>query len=375
MNFKIIQIVGARPQFIKYLPVSKAIQKLRANGGKIEDILIHTGQHYDHAMSKIFFEQLNIPEPSINLGIGSASHGAQTGRMLTRIEDVLLKMKPDRVVVYGDTNSTLAGALAASKLHIPVAHVEAGLRSFNRKMPEEINRVVTDHLSDLLFCPTNMSVENLAKEGIEKGVHHVGDVMYDALLHYVSKAEKQSDISDKLGLQRSGYLLLTLHRPANTDSSETLDKIMSAIARLTHHEFVFPVHPRTRKAILQSKVKFPKNVQVIDPVGYLDILALEKNAAMILTDSGGLQKEAYLQKVPCVTLREETEWQETVEAGWNILVGSDTDRIVHAVRTFKPKSVWYPAFGDGRAAEHIMDLLTSSFSRRDPCTIPSHSFL
>ena len=354
---KIVQIVGARPQFIKYYPVARAIEKFHNKTVAIEDFLIHTGQHYDHGMSKIFFEQLDIPEPAINLGIGSGSHGDQTGCMLAGIEKVLIKEKPDWLVVYGDTNSTLAGALAAAKLHIPVAHVEAGLRSFNREMPEEINRVLTDHLSNLLFCPTSVSIKNLTLEGITKGVHHVGDVMYDALLYYAAKAEKQSGIYDQLELEADGYILLTLHRPVNTDSPKTLDKILSAIAQLTNHKFVFPVHPRTRKAIKESGVNLPRNLQMIDPVGYLDILSLEKNAAKILTDSGGIQKEAYLFKVPCITLREETEWIETVETGWNILVGSDSERIVHAVNTFQPIPTWFPVFGDGHAAEHIVQIL------------------
>lgn len=354
---KIVQIVGARPQFIKYSSVVRAIQTMSSKASTIKNALVHTGQHYDYGMSQIFFEQLDILEADINLRIGSGLHGDQTGRMLAGIEKVLIKQQPDWVIVYGDTNSTLAGALAAAKLHIPVAHVEAGLRSFNREMPEEINRVLTDHLSDLLFCPTIVSVKNLTLEGITKGVHYVGDVMYDALLYYVAKAEKESGIYDQLELGATDYILLTLHRPVNTDSPKTLNKILSAIAQLTNHKFVFPAHPRTRKAIKESGVNLPGNLQMIDPVGYLDILTLEKKAAKILTDSGGIQKEAYLLKVPCITLREETEWIETVENGWNILVGSDTDRIVRAVNTFQPVSTWSPIFGDGHAAEHIVQIL------------------
>jgi UDP-N-acetylglucosamine 2-epimerase len=280
--------------------------------------------------------------------------------MLVRVEEALLREQPDRVVVYGDTNSTLAGSLAASKLGIPVAHVEAGLRSYNRAMPEEINRVVTDHLSDLLFCPTAKSVENLAGEGIRKGVHEVGDVMYDSLLHYSSMADNRSGILERLGLQPSGYILMTLHRPANTDSPDALGQIISALAQLRKVTFVFPAHPRTRQAIRGAGLGLPKTLLVSDPVGYLDMLALEKNAAMIMTDSGGVQKEAYLFRIPCITLREETEWKETVEAGWNTLVGSDTERIVEAVGTFAPSSKWSPFLGDGCAAEYIARILLGS---------------
>lgn len=354
---KIVQIIGARPQFVKYSSVCRALKKLNCYHKVVEDVLIHTGQHYDHEMSQIFFEELNIPDPAFNLGVGSGSHGAQTGQMLTKIEVKLINEQPNWVVVYGDTNSTLSGALAAAKLGLPIAHVESGLRSYNRAMPEEINRVLTDHLSNLLFCPTTTSVENLAVEGITRGVHHVGDVMYDALLYYSSVAESQSSLLDRLQLESSGYILLTLHRPTNTDSPDSLVKIVAAITQLDEYRFVFPVHPRTRKTLNSKGLGLPKNVLMIDPVGYLDILTLEKNAAKILTDSGGMQKEAYLLKVPCITLREETEWIETVESGWNILVGSDTERIVHAVNTFQPVSTWSPVFGDGHAAEHIVRIL------------------
>lgn len=360
---KVVHVIGARPQFIKYFPVSRAIKNLNNKHKVIDDILIHTGQHYDHGMSKIFFEELKIHEPAVNLGVGSGMHGEQTGQMLALLEKALIKEEPDCVVVYGDTNSTLAGALAGAKLGISIAHVEAGLRSYNRAMPEEINRVVADHLSDLLFCPTDISIQNLATEGIIKGVHHVGDVMYDALLYFSSIAESKSDVLDLFGLESSDYVLLTLHRPSNTDSPATLLQIISALTQLEKFTFVFPVHPRTQKAIKNLGIRLPKNLLVTDPVGYFDMLTLEKNAAKILTDSGGVQKEAYLFKIPCITLREETEWIETVDAGWNILAGSETDRIIQAVNSFQPALKWTPYYGNGDGAEQIVTILLNTHHR------------
>jgi UDP-N-acetylglucosamine 2-epimerase len=333
---KIITIVGARPQFIKAAPVSKAIRDHNEKGEdpRLTEVLVHTGQHYDHGMSQIFFDELDISEPDLNLGIGSGSHGWQTGQMLMRIEEVLQAEKPDFVVVYGDTNSTLAGALAAAKLHIPVAHVEAGLRSFNREMPEEHNRVLADHCAEVLFCPTQTAVDNLAREGIIQGVHLVGDTMYDAVLHFAEIARKRSTILKDLDLKPKTYLLTTIHRPYNTDIQDNLRNIFQAFAEIGE-VIVFPAHPRTTKKIDALESAFPQgvvpgNMKMIAPVGYLDMLVLEENARLILTDSGGMQKEAYFFGVPCITLRPETEWIETVEAGWNILGGTDVRTILEA---------------------------------------------
>ncbi len=346
---KILSVVGARPQFIKAAPVSRALRQT------VHEVLVHTGQHYDYGMSAVFFDELGIPEPDYNLGIGSGVHGWQTGQMLIRIEEVLLKERPNWALVYGDTNSTLAGALAAVKLHIPVAHVEAGLRSFNRAMPEEHNRVLTDHAADLLFCPTQTAVDNLAREGIVNGVHLVGDVMYDALLHNVALAEQRSGVLARLGLSPGHYALATLHRPANTDDPARLGAILAALEEIgQEYPVVFPVHPRTRQRLPQYPIS---NVQLTEPVGYLDMLVLEKNTRLILTDSGGVQKEAYLFGVPCLTLRDETEWVETVEAGWNLLVGADRAAIVRAAREFRPPGSPSPLFGDGRASQRIAAML------------------
>lgn len=348
---KVVSIVGARPQFIKAAPVSRALRQVARK------VLIHTGQHYDREMSAVFFDELHIPEPDYNLEVGSGSHGWQTGHMLIQIEDVLLKEKPDWVLVYGDTNSTLAGALAAIKLHIPVAHVEAGLRSFNRAMPEEHNRVLTDHAADLLFCPTQAAVDNLAREGITEGMHLVGDVMYDAILYNTALANQRSDALTRLGLSSGGYVLATVHRPRNTDDPARLRAILASFGEI-EGPVIFPVHPRTRQAVAKlGDSQFP-NPQFIEPVGYLDMLMLEQHARLILTDSGGVQKEAYLFHVPCLTLREETEWVETVEAGWNLLVGADRVAIVRAAREFRPVGPPPLLFGDGHASERIAALLT-----------------
>ncbi len=325
---KIVTVVGARPQFIKAAAVSRALRKSCA------EVLVHTGQHYDDNMSRVFFDELDIPPPDYHLGIGSGSHGAQTGAMLSAIEDVLLAEKPDRVMVYGDTNSTLAGALAAAKLHIPVAHVEAGLRSFNRRMPEEINRVLTDHLSDLLFCPSPAAVANLAGEGVAAGVHLVGDVMYEALIHAVAVAERKSDVLGRLRLQAGQYALATIHRAENTDDPPRLVRLMDALQEISRHRpVVFPVHPRTRRRLESiERAQQSGDVRLLEPMGYLDMVRLEAAASVLLTDSGGMQKEAYWLHVPCVTLREETEWVETVQQGWNTLAGADGDKIVQAAR-------------------------------------------
>ena len=356
---KIATIVGARPQFIKAAPVSKA---LLAAGH--QEYLIHTGQHYDQGMSQVFFDELGLPEPDVNLGVGSGMHGWQTGQMLMRIEETLIKEKPERVLVYGDTNSTLAGALAAVKLQIPLAHVEAGLRSFNREMPEEHNRVLTDHCADLLFCPTQTAVENLRYEGITQGACWVGDTMYDAVLQFAEMARQRSTILKGLELEPKQFLLATIHRPYNTDNPEILDGILRAFRE--HDEtIIFPVHPRTRACIEKYDLLDPHNdlsqpisennkLKLIGPVGYLDMLMLEQNARLILTDSGGMQKEAYFFGVPCLTLRPETEWVETVEAGWNVLVEADPMKIAKTIREHSWPTQTPPAlFGDGDAASKI----------------------
>ena len=355
---RVASIVGARPQFIKAAPVSKA---LREAGGR--EFLVHTGQHYDRRMSQLFFEELGISEPDVNLGVGSGTHAWQTAEMLMRLESVLLEQKPDCVLVYGDTNSTLAGALVTSKLRIPLAHVEAGLRSFNREMPEEHNRVLSDHCSDLLFCPTSTAVKNLSAEGITKGVHLVGDTMYDATLQFAEISSQRSTILRDLDLPRGGYVLATVHRPYNTDVPDNLNNILRAFCELGDR-VVFPVHPRTRRKIAELNPPYSvnTNVKMIEPVGYLDMLALEQNARMILTDSGGMQKEAYFFRVPCLTLRPETEWTETVEAGWNELVGADSARILEAAgRREWPSDNQPELFGDGHAGERIAATLMASF--------------
>jgi len=353
---RVASIVGARPQFIKCILVSNELRK------KHEEILIHTGQHYDYEMSELFFDELKIPKPDYNLGVGSASHGEQTGRMLIEVEKVLLKEKPDLVLVYGDTNTTLAGALASVKLHIPVGHVEAGLRSFNRSMPEEINRILVDHISDILFAPTKTAVNNLRKEGISRGIYLVGDVMYDILKKSISIAEK-SRILEKLGLTPKEYFLATVHRASNTDNVKNLSSILEAFSEI-EEKIVFPIHPRTlnfiKKHNLEKKMK--RNILAIKPVGYFDFICLEKNAKKIITDSGGVQKEAYILGVPCITLREETEWVETVDHGWNILVGSNKERIIDAVLHFKPKCGRKNLFGDGNASKKIVKILDEYLS-------------
>lgn len=353
---KILTVVGARPQFIKAAPVSKALRKAGH-----QEFLVHTGQHYDHAMSQIFFDELGIPQPDVNLGVGSGSHGKQTGEMLMRLEEVIQDQKPDWVLVYGDTNSTLAGALAAIKLHVPVAHVEAGLRSFNREMPEEHNRVLTDHCADLLFCPTQTAVDNLEREGVAQGVHLVGDTMYDAVLQFGELARQRSRILEALGLTPKQYLLATVHRPYNTDNPENLCSIVSAFVECGE-TVIFPVHPRTRARLTEAGavelLKDAPHVQLIEPVGYLDMLMLEQNARMVLTDSGGMQKEAYFFAVPCATLRPETEWVETVKAGWNVVVGASMSRILKTLTFKTPTNSTMRLYGDGKSAEKIVEICT-----------------
>ena len=358
---KILSIVGARPQFIKAAPVSRALRK------HYQEILVHTGQHYDLNMSDVFFDELNIPKPDYSLMVGSSTHGQQTGQILMKAEEVMLKEKPDVVLVYGDTNSTLAGALAASKLHIPVAHVEAGLRSFNMLMPEEQNRIVTDHLSTLLFCPTDTAVRNLHKEGITKNVFNTGDVMYDAILYNVRQVEKAYplqgclnqlnciaefnhetvDISSVCPRQ---YYLATIHRAENTDNNERMKAIIRSLGDLDY-PVILPLHPRTRKIVREGHGGFPSNIIVVEPIGYQSMLSLTQNARIIITDSGGLQKEAYFLNVPCITVRDETEWVETLEGGWNVL--SKPEAIASHAVWFDRKKCIANLFGDGSAAEQI----------------------
>jgi len=353
---KIISIIGARPQFIKCAPLSRAIQK------EHKEILVHTGQHYDPEMSEIFFKELQIPEPDYNLGIGSGSHGEQTGKMLVEIENLLRKEKPDLVLVYGDTNSTLAGALAASKMHIIVAHVEAGLRSFDRTMPEEINRVLTDHVSDLLFCPTETAVLNLEKEGITTGVYNVGDVMLDALKYNLKVAEEKSTILEDMELGPKEYMVATVHRASNTDSFKNLSSIVNAFCD-ADISIVFPVHPRTEKYLKQYGLldKLSQKVKVIPPIGYLEMLNLMAHARKVLTDSGGVQKEAYMLRVPCITMRENTEWVETVEDGGNVLVGAEYEKIRDAILNFEGAKERGNVFGNGDACENILKVLMGGF--------------
>ena len=361
---RVLTVVGARPQFVKAAAVSRAVAAHNAVGAAraVDEQIIHTGQHYDDSMSKVFFDELHIPRPRVNLEVGSGPHGQQTGRMLERLEELMVAQRPDWVLVYGDTNSTLAGALAAVKLHLRIAHVEAGLRSFNRFMPEEINRIVTDVLSSLLLCPTDTAVANLAREGVTANVHQVGDVMYDSVLHNTKLARAQSRIVGSLGLQGKGYYLATIHRAENTDQPDQLAGILSALSRL-ERPTVLPLHPRTRKTLGAGLEKLGGLVKVIDPVAYLDMLALEASARLILTDSGGVQKEAYWFAVPCVTLRDQTEWVELVDAGANVLTGADAKAILAAVGAFESADCKLSPlaskdlYGDGNSSGRIVELL------------------
>jgi UDP-GlcNAc3NAcA epimerase len=364
---KVVTIVGARPQFIKAAAVSRAIATHNLSAGaRVDEVIVHTGQHYDANLSQVFFDELEIPAPRFSLGIGSLSHGVQTGRMLQAIEPLLEAEKPDWVVVYGDTNTTLAGALAATKLRIPTAHVEAGLRSFNLRMPEEINRILADRISDLLLCPTDTAVANLRREGITRGVEQVGDVMYDASLFSRDRARRDSRILETLRLTVGEFVLATVHRAENTDDAERLAGICAGLARVAERRrVILALHPRTRRFLaghgLEARLG---KVEVIEPVPYLDMIRLEESARAICTDSGGVQKEAFFYRVPCVTLRDETEWVETVEAGWNRLAGADAARIAAAVDSAGPPAARDAAafYGDGTAARRIVQLLLSKGS-------------
>jgi len=358
---KIVSVIGARPQFVKASAVSRALRMCPG----VREVLLHTGQHYDENMSSIFFAEMDIPAPDYNIGVGSGLHGAQTGRMLEKIEEILVAERPDRVVVYGDTNSTLAGALAAAKVHIPVAHVEAGLRSFNRRMPEEINRIVVDHLSDLLLAPTQSAVKNLEREGISTDrIRLVGDVMYDVALYYGKKADVSSDVLARLSLHDSKYVLATIHRAENTDNPAQLSAIFGALVELAKDvTVVVPLHPRTRQALdgFLPTIHLSSGLRVIEPIGYLDMTMLEKHARVIVTDSGGVQKEAFFHGVPCVTLRYETEWVELVQSGWNQLIPPRSKKEVYmGILGVLEKGV--PSekgqfYGDGCAAEAVVRTL------------------
>lgn len=341
---KIISVVGARPQFIKHAALSKELVKSH------QCLLIHTGQHYDYNMNQIFFDELGIPEANYYLGVGSGSHAYQTSNMMKGIEDILQKEKPDLVIVYGDTNSTLSGALAAAKLHIKLAHVEAGLRMFDKSFPEEINRVVADYCSDYLFCPTRTAINNLIHEGRTKGVYFTGDVMVDAL-NFNKKIAEKSDILETLGLTHNQYVIATLHRAANTDNPENLEKITNAMIQLGKlgETIVLPIHPRTEKMMIRYNLydRLKENVKLIDPLGYLEFLKLLNHSKKIITDSGGIQKEAYLLKVPCITLMDTTPWPEIVNVGWNILVKINTKKIIELVQNFKPNGEHTHIFGRG----------------------------
>lgn len=357
---KVLSIVGARPEFIQSAPVSKALRS------RHQEILVHTGQHYDYMMSQTFFDQLGIPAPDYNLGAGSGSHGQQTGEILVRLEEVLIKERPDLVIVRGDTNSTLAGALAASKMHIPCAHIEAGERSFDRRMPEEINRLVADAVADLHLCASHNAVTNLVNEGIRNSVHWVGDVMYDAFLTNREIARKNSHILKQLELESGSYALVTIHRSGTTDDPHRLGQVVEALNQI-EERVIFPVHPRTRKALETIDAHFDRHVHLVEPLGYFDMLVLEENARLVATDSGGVQREAYFAQIPCLTLRDETEWIETVQTGWNRLVGTQPERILAEWRTFTPPADHPAIFGDGHAAEHIADILDGGlpeFGRR-----------
>ena len=360
---RIVTVVGARPQFIKAAVVSRAIAGAPAAGlPAIEELIVHTGQHYDDNMSDVFFREMRIPEPACNLGIGGTLHGEMTGRMLAGIEQVLLERKPDAVLVYGDTNSTLAGALAAAKLHIPVAHVEAGLRSFNKRMPEEINRILSDHVSSWLFCPTATAVRNLEHEGLSGArVSNVGDVMYDAALFYSRQSMPSAQVESLVRDLDRGFYLATVHRAENTDDAARLAEIMAALDELaTRVGVVLPLHPRTSRKLASLSIK-PRAVKVIEPVGYFDMLHLLQCCRAVLTDSGGLQKEAYFFRKPCVTMREETEWLELVAGGYNALAGADRRRIVSALARLEGAAPDWGArlYGDGDAGSKIIRQLAA----------------
>jgi UDP-GlcNAc3NAcA epimerase len=381
---KIVTIIGARPQIIKAAALSRAIKNNYAH--QIQEIIIHTGQHYDTNMSAVFFDELGIPQPNYNLNVGSGAHGEQTAKMIIGIEEILIKEQPQAIVVYGDTNSTLAGAIAASKIHIPIVHIEAGLRSFNKKMPEEINRILCDHTSTLLFTPTKAGLENLINEGFslqnkapytsdQQGIFHCGDIMYDNSLHFSNLSDQKSSVLNSNNLTAEKYILTTIHRNDNTDSTVHLSSIFESLLNIIKEngiDIILPLHPRTLKLIaknlstdLQVKIKSSQRLKIIEPVSFLDMIELEKNAFLIITDSGGVQKEAYFFKKPCIILRPETEWVELVECGAAIIVGSDSQKIDQAYTHFQSTTLQFqPIFGDGKAAEFICDKMIENFSNQ-----------
>lgn len=355
---KVLSIVGARPEFVQAMPVSHAL-----SAANHEEILVHTGQHYDYRMSQTFFDELDIPVPNYNLEVGSGSQSKQTAEIMVRLEEVLLKEKPDMVIIRGDTNSTLAATLVTSKLNVPIAHIEAGERSFNRTMPEEVNRLVADRLAQLHFCVSEAGKYNLAAEGITDSVHWVGDVMLDALLYTQPIAQAKSKILDNLGITSKNYALVTIHRAMNTDQPERLKQIISAL-NLVSETIVLPIHPRTQKVLSQLDVHLQDHIKMIEPVGYLDMLTLEQNARLIATDSGGVQRESYYFAIPCLTLRDETEWGATIETGWNKLVGADQQMILDSWFSFVPPSEHPSIYGTGIAGQKIVQILTESMAVR-----------
>lgn len=370
---KLLSITGVRPQFVKAAMVCAAAERYnssRSADDQVQHLLLHTGQHYDHSMADVFFQQLPLPHPDYDLGVGSGTHGTQTAAMLEKIEKVLLADRPDCVIVYGDTNSTLAGALAAAKLHIPVAHVESGLRSFNRRMPEEINRIVADHLASLLLCPTHGAMKQLRKEGITENVYFTGDVMLDAVRIFMAIAAKSSKALDDLRVTPGNYVLVTIHRAENTDSAERIEELVETLCRL-EQPAVFSMHPRLRSRLdqeyrnLGARLQRAAHIRITPPLPYLDMLHLESNAQLIMTDSGGVQKEAYFVSTPCLTLRDETEWTETLKDGWNRVVGTSPEKILPLVQSMCTNNGASPrnepelsAFGDGHAGDNILQILT-----------------
>lgn len=376
---KLLTIIGARPQIIKAAALSRAIKNSFSK--EIKEVIVHTGQHYDNNMSQVFFDELGIPKPDYNLNVGSGSHGKQTAQMISGIEELLEKEQPDYMILYGDTNSTLAGAIAASKIHIPIVHIEAGLRSFNKKMPEEINRIMCDHASTLLFSPTRTGFQNLKREGFivnkapftadNPGIYHCGDIMYDNSLHFAKIAEEKTRIISNLKIDKNKYILATIHRDHNTDQPETLGKIFESLAEVSEEEnfsIILPLHPRTKKKMeelpdkLKLKLQNNPSIKIIDPVSFLDMIALEKNARLIITDSGGVQKEAYFFNKPSVILREQTEWVEILETATGLLAGSSKSKIKSSVKHLLHKKLDFPPiFGDGKAAEFICERILENF--------------
>ena len=358
---KILTIIGARPQFIKAASLSRYLKKMFNADINVKEIILHTGQHYDNNMSEEFFSELNIPTPDYNLQVGSDTPARQTAKMMMGIEEIALRQWPDFILIYGDTNSTIAGALVGVKLHISIAHVEAGLRSYDREMPEEINRVVSDSISTILFCPTETAVNNLKREGITKGIYNVGDIMLETYLYYKDQAQKSSTILNKLNLKPKEFILCTIHRASNTDNIENLKNIFIGLTN-SREEIILPLHPRTKKKINENdslKKYIGPNIKIINPIGYFDMICLEANAKKIVTDSGGVQKEAYFNEIPCVTLRENTEWVETIEQGVNQLVGVDPKKIKESINNFHPQKQNYSKqlYGDGKTSEKIVKIL------------------